>query len=108
VIDLGFCLDLTSSMGIRALAASHRSFVKFCEAEGRVLPILRLELDRALAHSMFSVQQRRSSGMEPSAAWASPDRRSATIVVLAALALFGPKLYSLAVKPKPERVPGDA
>jgi putative tricarboxylic transport membrane protein len=33
---------------------------------------------------------------------------SATILVLAALALFGPKLYSLAVKPKPERVPGDA
>ena len=33
---------------------------------------------------------------------------SATILVLAALALFGPKLYSLAVKPKPEHVPGDA
>jgi hypothetical protein len=33
---------------------------------------------------------------------------SATILVLAALALFGPKLYSLAVKPKPEGVPGDA
>jgi putative tricarboxylic transport membrane protein len=33
---------------------------------------------------------------------------SATILVLAALALFGPKFYSLAVKPKPEHVPGDA
>ena len=33
---------------------------------------------------------------------------SATILVLAALALFGPKLYALAMRPKPERVPGDA
>jgi hypothetical protein len=38
VIDLGFCLDLTSSTGIRALATSHQSFVKLCEAEERVLP----------------------------------------------------------------------
>jgi hypothetical protein len=38
VIDLGFCLDLTSSMGIRAVAASHESFVRFCAAEGRALP----------------------------------------------------------------------
>jgi len=33
---------------------------------------------------------------------------SATILVLALLALAGPKLYSLVSKPKPEHVPGDA
>jgi putative tricarboxylic transport membrane protein len=33
---------------------------------------------------------------------------SATILALAALALFGPRLYALAAKPKPEHVPGDA
>ena len=33
---------------------------------------------------------------------------SATILALAALALFGPKLYQLAVRPKPDRLPGDA
>jgi hypothetical protein len=38
VIDLGLCLDLTSSAGIRALRASHQSFVKLCEAEGRAIP----------------------------------------------------------------------
>src|SRR5712691_1177702 len=33
---------------------------------------------------------------------------SASILALAALALVGPKLYDLAMKPKPEHVPGDA
>ena len=33
---------------------------------------------------------------------------SATILALAALALFGPKLYHLAARPKPDHVPGDA
>jgi len=33
---------------------------------------------------------------------------SLTILILAALALFGPKLYELVSKPKPEHVPGDA
>jgi len=33
---------------------------------------------------------------------------SATILALAALALFGPKLYQLALRPKPDHVPGDA
>jgi putative tricarboxylic transport membrane protein len=33
---------------------------------------------------------------------------SASILALAALALIGPKLYQLAMRPKPERVPGDA
>src|SRR5262249_34726985 len=32
----------------------------------------------------------------------------ATTLALAALALFGPKLYQLAVRPKPDHVPGDA
>jgi len=38
VIDLGLCLDLTSSTGIRALAASHESFVRLCRIEGRAIP----------------------------------------------------------------------
>src|SRR5262249_49793592 len=33
---------------------------------------------------------------------------SATILALAALALFGPKLYQLAMRPKPDHVPRDA
>jgi putative tricarboxylic transport membrane protein len=33
---------------------------------------------------------------------------SASLLALAALALIGPKLYQLATRPKPERVPGDA
>src|SRR5215510_4463312 len=33
---------------------------------------------------------------------------SATLLALAALALFGPKLYQLAMRPKPDHVPGDA
>jgi putative tricarboxylic transport membrane protein len=33
---------------------------------------------------------------------------SATLLALAALALFGPKLYALAKRPKPDHVPGDA
>jgi hypothetical protein len=33
---------------------------------------------------------------------------SAIILALAALALFGPKLYALAMRPKPDHVPGDA
>jgi hypothetical protein len=38
VIDLGLCLDLTSSMGIRALKTSYENFVTCCEAEGRAIP----------------------------------------------------------------------
>jgi hypothetical protein len=38
VIDLGLCLDLTSSMGIRAVRAGYESFVTLCETEGRVVP----------------------------------------------------------------------
>jgi hypothetical protein len=38
VIDLGLCLDLTSSMGIRALKTSYENFVTFCQAEGRAIP----------------------------------------------------------------------
>ena len=34
--------------------------------------------------------------------------RKATLLALAALALFGPKLYQLAMRPKPDHVPGDA
>jgi putative tricarboxylic transport membrane protein len=33
---------------------------------------------------------------------------SATILALAALARFGPKLYQLALQPSPDRVPDDA
>ena len=32
---------------------------------------------------------------------------SATILLMAALALFGPKLYQLALRPRPDRVPDD-
>jgi hypothetical protein len=70
VIDLGFCLDLTSSMGIRALAASHRSFVKLCEAEGRGLPtnrvgpdLLMRNLDCAVINHLHEV--RGASGLPP-------------------------------------------
>jgi putative tricarboxylic transport membrane protein len=33
---------------------------------------------------------------------------SATLLALAVLALFGPKLYQLALRPKPHHVPDDA
>jgi hypothetical protein len=48
VINLGYCLDLTSSMGIRAVEASHKSFVALCEAEGRALPHNRGGPDRLM------------------------------------------------------------
>jgi len=38
VIDLGLCLDLTSSMGIRTLKTSYEYFVMFCRDENRALP----------------------------------------------------------------------
>jgi hypothetical protein len=38
VIDLGLCLDLTSSMGIRALKTSYEYLVMFCRDENRALP----------------------------------------------------------------------
>jgi hypothetical protein len=48
VIDLGLCLDLTSSMGIRAVEAAHASFVKLCAAEGTALPVNRGGPDRLM------------------------------------------------------------
>ena len=43
--------------------------------------------------------------------WAAPSPSPAALparAMLAALALFGPKLYQLAMRPKPHHVPGDA
>jgi len=38
VIDLGFCLDLTSSMGIRAVQSAHADFVQYCARAGVEMP----------------------------------------------------------------------
>jgi hypothetical protein len=67
VINLGYCLDLTSSMGIRAVEASHESFVALCEAEGRALPSnkggpdrLMRNLDCAVINHLHNVRERSS------------------------------------------------
>jgi hypothetical protein len=48
IIDLGVCLDLTSSNGIRAVAASHKSFLQLCKASGRDVPQNRGGADRLM------------------------------------------------------------
>jgi hypothetical protein len=38
VIDLGYCLDLMSSTGIRALKPVHDNFLEVCRIAGEVIP----------------------------------------------------------------------
>jgi hypothetical protein len=70
VIDLGLCLDLTSSTGIRSLKASHDSFVRLCESEGRAIPVnkggpdyLMRNLDCAVINNLHAVMAAR--GLPP-------------------------------------------
>ena len=38
IIDLGFCLDLTTAAGIRQVRAAHASYISNCEQTGDVIP----------------------------------------------------------------------
>jgi hypothetical protein len=38
VVDLGFCLDLTTSTGIQAVASTHDDFQTYCERAGIAVP----------------------------------------------------------------------
>lgn len=38
-IDLGFCLDLTTSTGIRAVASTHPDFLDYCAKAGVAVPV---------------------------------------------------------------------
>lgn len=38
VIDLGYCLDLLSSNGIKAVSAAHKSFIRHAEASNSEIP----------------------------------------------------------------------
>jgi hypothetical protein len=64
VIDLGLCLDLTSSTGIRALEAGHASFIALCTAEGRAIPdnrggpdLLLRNLDCAVINHLHKIRE---------------------------------------------------
>jgi len=64
VIDLGHCLDLISSMGIRMIEAGHESFVALCEAEGRAIPankggpdLLLRNLDCAVINHVHDIRE---------------------------------------------------
>lgn len=70
VIDLGHCLDLTSSMAIRAVQASYGSFVALCAAEGRAIPankggpdLLLRNLDCAVINHLHAIQA--DQGLKP-------------------------------------------
>jgi hypothetical protein len=38
VIDLGYCLDLFSSLGTQAVASAYDDFLRYCETAGRPIP----------------------------------------------------------------------
>jgi hypothetical protein len=60
VIDLGFCLDLTTSRGIEMVRIAYRSFVDSVEAAGGALPsnstdLLRRNLDCAVMRRLHAI-----------------------------------------------------
>jgi hypothetical protein len=48
VIELGYCLDLTTSTGIQAVASAHADFVAYCSKAGVEVPINTLGQDLLL------------------------------------------------------------
>ena len=48
VIDLGFCLDLTSSTGIEAVKAAHEDFIAYANEADKPVPKNRLGSDKLL------------------------------------------------------------
>jgi hypothetical protein len=48
VIDLGFCLDLTSSTGIEAVKAAHEDFIAYAKEADKPVPKNRLGSDKLL------------------------------------------------------------
>lgn len=69
-IDPGFCLDLTTSSGIQAVAAMYSEFIEVCKTAGVSIPrneggedMLLRRLDCAVINHLHQVRQR--SGLEP-------------------------------------------
>ena len=70
VIDLGFCLDLTSAMGVQAMQGAYRSYIEVCERAGYIPPenspdrdSLRRPLDREVFRHLH--RMRREHGRQP-------------------------------------------
>ncbi len=64
IIDLGFCLDLTTAAGIRQVRAAHASYISNCEQTGNVLPknsadqnYLRRQLDCAVFTQLHQIRE---------------------------------------------------
>jgi hypothetical protein len=64
VIDLGFCLDLTTSTGIQAVAAMHLDLLEFCKTAESPIPkneggndLLYRQLDCAVINHLHEVRQ---------------------------------------------------
>ena len=64
IIDLGFCLDLTTAAGIRQVRAAHASYISNCEQTGDVIPqnsadanYLRRQLDCAVFTQLHQIRE---------------------------------------------------
>ena len=64
MIELGYCLDLTTSTGIQAVASAHADFVGYCSKAGVQVPINTLghdlllrKLDCAVINHLHQVRE---------------------------------------------------
>ena len=64
IIDLRFCLDLTTAAGIRQVRAAHASYISNCEQTGDVIPqnsadanYLRRQLDCAVFTQLHQIRE---------------------------------------------------
>ena len=64
IIDLGFCLDLTTAAGIRQVRAAHANYISNCQETGDVIPTnspgthyLQRQLDCAVFRQLHQIRQ---------------------------------------------------
>ena len=64
IIDLGLCLDLTTTAGIRQIRAAHASYISNCEQTGDIIPTnspdenyLRRQLDCAVFMKLHQIRE---------------------------------------------------
>ena len=64
IIDLGLCLDLTTSAGIEQVQDAHETYISYCEQTGNVLPknssdqnYLRRQLDCAVFTQLHQIRE---------------------------------------------------
>jgi hypothetical protein len=72
VLDFGYCLDLTSSTGVEAVAAAYDSFVEFTSRAGKPMPknkggsdMLLRELDCAVINHLHRIREAATPPLAP-------------------------------------------